>query len=91
MLETVLQETLVATSAKEAAQWIESFARRVSFDDISDPANAEELIREILGKRLVGWNLPGWLPRRVAEIFLEDPVARSRLIALWGEARRNVR
>lgn len=88
LLEKVLEETLAAASTVDAIQVIRTVAGRTATSDITDILVAEELVREILQKRLKNWQLPSFLPRQVAEILLDDPHARSRLIRLWAEAKQ---
>ncbi|MFT5522181.1 MAG: hypothetical protein ACI9HK_000118 [Pirellulaceae bacterium] len=90
LLEEVLQETMAATSGPEAYALVLLVAKRPGNEDITNIHTAEELVREILSRRMPRWVAPGDLLRHVAEMLLEDPVARERLVGLWAEATNDV-
>jgi hypothetical protein len=81
-----LQETMAATSGPEAYALVMVVAKRPGNEDIANSHTAEELVREILHRRMPNWVAPGNLLRHVAEMLLEDPAARDRLVNLWTEA-----
>ena len=90
LLEEVLQETIAVTSGPEAYALVVEVAKRPGNEDITSSHTAEELVREILSRRMPNWVAPGDLLRHVAEMLLEDPVARERLVSLWSEATSDV-
>lgn len=91
LLESVLRETMAATSSTDALQLISEVARRSKYPDVSEMRAVEEVVRAIIAKRFGERRLGGQLIRRVAELLVEDPEATVRLHRVWNEARRHAR